>query len=138
MSSTSFSKYLSVRTSFLFLSVPYLWMYTSLRLMHTTVRALVSGGYMRINPRNTVTRRTMRERLSINLASPSPPCSPLKPPTTPTPFFASPFSKISFCNMPGLHHREALQITTPVPTETNHYSHQTQTKINGYPMRNVG
>lgn len=72
-SSASFSKYLSVWTSFLFLSVPHLWMYTSLHSMRTTVRALVSGGYLRINPCNTPTRRTTRERLSINLASPSPP-----------------------------------------------------------------
>jgi len=74
---------------------------TSATVQRSTVRALVSAGDIRINPCSTdETRRTKRERLSVNLASPS-----SSPPNT------NPHSILSLTIllnqfMPGLHHTE--------------------------------
>lgn len=114
--------------------------HTSATVQRTTVRALVSGGDIRINPCITETRRTTRVRVSVNSASPS--SSPSN--TNPQPSSASPFSEISFCNMPGLHHTERHYKSLPQCSQKtnqkkkkNHYGHQTQTKRNWCPMRNV-
>lgn len=72
---------------------------TSATVQSTMVRALVSGGDIRINPCNTETRRTTRERLSVNLASPSsspPNTNPQPPPLHPQPHH-SPKSVFVLC-----------------------------------------
>lgn len=72
---------------------------TSATVQRTTVRALVSGGDIWINPCITETRRTTRERLSVNSASPSSSPSntnPQPPPLHPQPHH-SPKSVFVIC-----------------------------------------